>query len=164
MMGHRLLYIFILMGMFSGAFSQNKYTLSGTITDAESGEDLAGALLSVQHTSYNTICNPYGFYSITIPEGDFNIEVQFVGYENQLLEVNLHSNQVIDFTMKPVSYELDNIEVRGKAADQNITTSEMAIKIGVSPDAVKKHLAKLKMKNLIIRVGPDKGGHWEIVK
>ena len=50
------------------------------------------------------------------------------------------------------------------AADQNITTSEMAIKIGVSPDAVKKHLAKLKMKNLIIRVGPDKGGHWEIVK
>ncbi len=124
-MGHRFLYIFILMIMFSGAFSQNKYTLSGTITDAESGEDLAGALLSVQNSSYNTICNPYGFYSITIPEGNFNIEIQFVGYENQVLKVNLHSNQVIDFTMKPVSYELENIEVRGKSADHNVTSLGM---------------------------------------
>ncbi|MBW8332426.1 MAG: TonB-dependent receptor [Prolixibacteraceae bacterium] len=125
MMGHRLLYIFILMGMFSGAFSQNKYTLSGTIADAESGEDLAGAVLSVQNTSYNTICNPYGFYSITIPEGRFSIEVQFVGYENQLLEVDLHSSQVINFRMKSVAYELENIEVRGKSADHNVTSLGM---------------------------------------
>lgn len=121
----RFIFIFILMSVFSGAFSQNKYTISGTITDAESGEDLAGALLSVQNTSYNTICNPYGFYSITIPEGDFNIEVQFVGYENQLLEVDLHSSQVINFRMKSVAYELENIEVRSKRADHNVTSLGM---------------------------------------
>jgi len=124
-MGHRLLYIFILMSMYFGAFSQNKYTLSGTITDAESGEDLAGAILSVQNTSYNTICNPYGFYSITIPEGDFSIEIQFVGYGKELIKVNLHSSQVINFTMKSVSYELENIEVRGSGADHNITSLGM---------------------------------------
>ncbi|MDO9614672.1 MAG: TonB-dependent receptor, partial [Bacteroidota bacterium] len=125
MKGLRFIFIFILLSMFYGAFSQNKYTLSGTITDAESGEDLAGAVLSVQNTSYNTICNPYGFYSITIPEGNFSIEVQFVGYENQLLEVDLHSSKVINFRMKSVAYELENIEVRGKGADHNITSLGM---------------------------------------
>ncbi|MDP2113425.1 MAG: TonB-dependent receptor, partial [Bacteroidota bacterium] len=125
MKGLRFIFIFILLSMFYGAFSQNKYTLSGTITDAESGEDLAGAVLSVQNTSYNTICNPYGFYSITIPEGNFSIEVQFVGYENQLLEVDLHSSKVINFRMKSVAYELENIEVRGKGADQNVTSLGM---------------------------------------
>ncbi|MDP3434738.1 MAG: TonB-dependent receptor [Bacteroidota bacterium] len=125
MKGLRFIFIFILLSMFYGAFSQNKYTLSGTITDAESGEDLAGAVLSVQNTSYNTICNPYGFYSITIPEGNSSIEVQFVGYENQLLEVDLHSSKVINFRMKSVAYELENIEVRGKGADQNVTSLGM---------------------------------------
>ncbi len=125
MIGLRFIFIFILMSMFSCAFSQNKYTLSGTITDAESGEDLAGAVLSVQNTSYNTICNPYGFYSITIPEGNFSIEVQFVGYENQLLKVDLHYSHLINFRMKPVTYELENIEVRGKGSDHNVTSLGM---------------------------------------
>lgn len=57
MMGHRLFGILIFMSMFSIAFSQKKFTLSGTIADAESGEDLAGANLSVQNNNFNTASN-----------------------------------------------------------------------------------------------------------
>lgn len=121
----RLLGTFILWSMLSGAFAQSKYTLSGTISDVSSGEDLTGAVLSVQNTNYSTICNSYGFYSITIPEGDYHISIRLIGYENQLVPVQLHANQLINFKMKEISYELDNIEVRGERADQNITSLEM---------------------------------------
>ena len=125
MVGFRLLCTFILLGMFSGTFAQQKYTLSGTISDASSGEDLAGAIVSVENSNYSTICNSYGFYSITIPEGDYNISVRLMGYENQMTSVQLHSSLLINFRMNEISYELENVEVRGERADQNITSLEM---------------------------------------
>ena len=58
--------------LFQEAFSQQKFTLSGTIADDSSGEDLAGAVVVFQNSGYSTICNLYGFYSITVPEGDYD--------------------------------------------------------------------------------------------
>lgn len=45
-----------------------------------------------------------------------------------------------------------------------ITTEQMAARLGITPRAVEKHLSNLKAKGLLRRVGPDKGGHWEIVE
>lgn len=45
----------------------------------------------------------------------------------------------------------------------NITTIEMANKLGMARSGVAKQIAFLQKENLIRRVGPDKGGHWEIV-
>ena len=125
MTGLRLFCLFILLIMFSGAFSQKKYTLSGTRTDSDTGEDLAGAILSVQNTGYKALGNAYGFYSITLPEGDYTLGVQFVGYENQLVKVNFYSTQVINFKLKAVRYELDSVVVRGERADNNVTSLGM---------------------------------------
>ena len=43
------------------------------------------------------------------------------------------------------------------------TTNSLAELVGVSPKAIEKHLAKLKAEGIIVRIGPDKGGHWEVV-
>jgi hypothetical protein len=125
MFGIRLLFAFIFFMQFSGAIAQQKYTLSGKVSDESSGEDLAGAVLSIQNSNYSAICNAYGFYSLTIPEGDYNILVRFMGYENQLLSVNIHQNQVINFRIKATSYELENIDIHGEKSDRNITSLEM---------------------------------------
>ncbi len=45
-----------------------------------------------------------------------------------------------------------------------ITTEQMAARLGITPRAVEKHLSNLKAKGLLRRVGPDKGGHWEVVE
>ncbi len=45
----------------------------------------------------------------------------------------------------------------------SITTEQMAARLGISTRAVEKHLSNLKAKGLLRRVGPDKGGHWEVV-
>src|SRR5450759_2551934 len=104
----RIVIVISFVFAFSGAISQQKYTLSGTISDASSGENLTGTVVTVQNTSYSTGCNSYGFYSITIPEGEYNIQIRLMGYENQVVQVNLHSSQFMNFRLKSVSYELDN--------------------------------------------------------
>ncbi len=46
--------------------------------------------------------------------------------------------------------------------DPEITIAELAQQLGISDRAVKKQITKLKQQDLIRRVGPDKGGHWEV--
>lgn len=46
--------------------------------------------------------------------------------------------------------------------DANVTTTAMAEMIGVSRQSIAKHIAKLKEQGVIRRIGPDKGGHWEV--
>ena len=135
MMGFRLLGVFILCTMFLGSYAQSKYTLSGTISDSSSGEDLAGAILSVDSTSYSTICNSYGFYSLTIPEGDYSVSVRLMGYENQQISIQLHSNSVVNFRMKEIAYELENIEIRSDRADRNVTSLEMG-RVKINPKQI----------------------------
>jgi hypothetical protein len=125
MVGARLMVTLIFIAVFLGGYAQQKYTLSGSVADALSGEDLAGVILSVQNTTYVTICNSYGFYSLTVPEGDFKLSVRLIGYENQVIDVNLHSNQLLNLKMKEISFELENTEIRGQPANRNITSLDM---------------------------------------
>jgi len=125
MFGCRIVIVFSLLLISFGTFSQQKFTLSGTISDVSSGEDLAGAIISIQNTKYSAVCNSYGFYSITIPENDYSVKVQLLSYENQIIPIKLHSSQIINFKMKPISYELENVEVKGERADRNVTSIDM---------------------------------------
>jgi len=45
-----------------------------------------------------------------------------------------------------------------------ITIEKISEEIKISPKSVKENIKKLKQKGLIERIGPDKGGHWEIIK
>lgn len=46
--------------------------------------------------------------------------------------------------------------------DGSLTSASLAKRLGISPKAVEKHLANLKASGLLRRIGPDKGGHWEV--
>ena len=49
-------------------------------------------------------------------------------------------------------------------ASPDITLSEMATRLGMTRNGVDKNIRKLKDQGIIRRVGPDKGGHWEIIE
>ncbi|MBI5096940.1 MAG: winged helix-turn-helix transcriptional regulator [Nitrospirae bacterium] len=49
------------------------------------------------------------------------------------------------------------------AENKFVTIPELSNTLGISTTAVENNLAKLKSKKVIKRIGPDKGGHWEIV-
>ncbi len=130
--------IFVMLGFvlfFHGAFSIQKYTLSGTITDASGGENLAGAVLSVHNTSFSSACNAYGFYSLTIPEGNYQVIIRAMGYEPQTIAVNLHANRVLNVRLKAISFELGKVEVYGNSSAHNITSLDMG-SVKITPKQV----------------------------
>jgi len=48
--------------------------------------------------------------------------------------------------------------------DPVITIADLALRIGITDRAIKKQIEKLKAQGRIRRIGPDKGGHWEVVE
>ena len=63
-------------------FSQEKYTVSGIVADANNKETLIGVSLYIDETKTGISTNEYGFYSITLPKGDYTIILNYVGYQN----------------------------------------------------------------------------------
>ncbi|MEI6644688.1 MAG: winged helix-turn-helix transcriptional regulator [bacterium] len=49
-------------------------------------------------------------------------------------------------------------------ASANISTDEMASQLGITRKGIEWHIRKLKAENILHRIGPDKGGHWEVLK
>lgn len=112
--------------LISTTNAQNKFVVSGNIKDAATGEDLIGATVVVEGISNTgTISNTYGFFSISLPENSYVIRFQFIGYEAQLIPVNLTENRRLDIELHEKSIELGNIVVKGERADRNITSVEM---------------------------------------
>lgn len=89
-----LLTIFFILFFAPQSFGQAKYTLSGNITDKETGEIFIGASISVNKGSFGTSTNEYGYYSITLPEGTYNITISYIGLQS--VDTNLVLNQNIN--------------------------------------------------------------------
>jgi ATP-dependent DNA helicase RecG len=47
--------------------------------------------------------------------------------------------------------------------DEHITTNTIAETIGISVKGIEWQISKLKEEGIIKRIGPDKGGHWEVI-
>ena len=125
MIGRRIFYFISFFLFCNLAFAQPKFTFSGSVSDADTGEKLTGAILSFQNTDYLVVCNNYGFFSITIPEGNYQITIRYIGYKNESIQVELYSNQILDVKLSPSNYELENIEIRGNRSNENIRSLEM---------------------------------------
>ena len=52
--------------------------------------------------------------------------------------------------------------IRAISGNSYITRKELSKKLAVSENTLKENLSKLKKNNLLKRIGPDKGGHWEV--
>lgn len=109
------------------SFSQNKYTISGYVKAAESGEELIGATVAVPALSSGVSANVYGFYSLTLPEGTHEIVYSFLGYSDVKKTINLTENTKIDIELSESVRQLETVEIEAEAADKNIRSIEMSV-------------------------------------
>lgn len=70
-----------------------EYTISGTIKDAANGETIFGASVYSKGTTIGVTTNEYGFYSITVPEGNYDIVVSYMGYSDITKSIILREDQ-----------------------------------------------------------------------
>ena len=123
----KIIQILTLLVLFSfKSFSQERFTLNGYITDSESGESLIGATVFINEINSGTVTNPYGFYSITLDEGNYNIDFRYIGYTTISREINLSSNTKIDIELASSDIQLESVVVSDVAEDYNISSIEMS--------------------------------------
>ncbi len=104
-----------------------KFTISGTVKDASSGELLIGASVYIKELKTGAVSNIYGFYSISINEGDYNISYSFVGYQSIEKKIALHKSTSIDIEMQPKANNMKEVVIVDKAANKNVTDSKMSV-------------------------------------
>ena len=103
-----------------------QYTISGYLHDANSGETLLYASIQDQELGIGTTTNLYGFYSITLPVGSRKISFTYLGYETQVLEINLNQDRELNLDLQPTSATLQEVKVTAKAADEAIREVRMS--------------------------------------
>ncbi|NLU39068.1 MAG: TonB-dependent receptor [Bacteroidales bacterium] len=90
-----------------------KFTISGYISDAASGERLVNANIYETKSLKGTTANNYGFYSLSLPAGNIVINASFIGYEPQFLTISLSHDTVVNFGLKLNSDLIDEVTVVG---------------------------------------------------
>lgn len=103
------------------------YTISGNIKDAENGEDLIGAAIKVTGSGKGSVTNFYGFYSLTLPAGTYDLNIRYLGYQEINRQIDLQSDIKLDIEMSPEQEELDEVVVTAEKADANIKSTEMSV-------------------------------------
>lgn len=86
-------------------------TLSGFITDANNGEALIGATVIVSSLQIGATSNAFGFYSITLPKGHYEISYSFVGFKKSIQQIELNQSLSLNSTLQPTPSVLEEIIV-----------------------------------------------------
>ena len=107
--------------------AQNTFTLSGYIKNADDGETLIGATAYISDLGIGTSTNEYGFYSLSLEEGKYNVEFSYLGYTSQLQVIQLDQNVKLDIEMIASVAELEEVIVSAEAEDRNVSDIQMSV-------------------------------------
>jgi hypothetical protein len=122
-----ILLIFVLLASLS-ATAQKKYTISGYVRDAKTGEEIIGAYLLIQdHKTLGAVSNAYGFYSLTIPEGTYIMSAQSMGFENKKSQIILNQNLKLDFQLDQFTTQLQEVVITERKKNENLTKTQMGV-------------------------------------
>ncbi|MEZ5035613.1 MAG: TonB-dependent receptor [Chitinophagaceae bacterium] len=126
----------VIFAQKTGKEKTNRVVLNGYVKDSLSGESLIGASVVVNGAAKGVVSNLYGFYSITLPEGDYTITVSSVSYINKSLNVHLEKDVSYNFNLVPQSFVLSDVVVVSKPRDHNVKDAQLG-KINLSMNTVK---------------------------
>jgi hypothetical protein len=109
------------------AFSQEKYTLSGTISETQSGETMIGANVLIPSLQTGVVANEYGFYSITLPAGTYEIIYTSLGFADYKETITLTAALTKNVNLSISTETLDEIVLKADVEKTNIKTPQMSV-------------------------------------
>ncbi|MDG1394647.1 MAG: TonB-dependent receptor [Flavobacteriaceae bacterium] len=121
------LFFFFLVGLNLNVYAQEKFTLSGSIFEAEGQETLIGANVLILDLKTGTISNEYGFYSITLEKGTYQITISSIGYASLQETITLDRDISQNFTLNEARESLDEVLIETNIETLNIKTPQMSV-------------------------------------
>lgn len=119
--------VLVLLFFASIAFSQQRYTLSGTVSEAASNETMIGVTIAITELRTGTTTNEYGFYSLTLPKGNYELVITYLGYKDIKQSLNLNSDKKINFKMAEQAESLDEVIVTEDIERVDIRKPQMSV-------------------------------------
>ncbi len=116
----------LLLGTLN-AQAQEKYTVSGYVKDIANGEGLIGVSVYIREASTGVVTNPYGFYSITLPQGEYSLVFSYIGYQKLTERLTLNADQRLNVEMSTESKQLEEVVISTKKEDENVRSLEMSV-------------------------------------
>lgn len=105
--------------------AQEKYTVSGYVSDAESGETLIGAsVFPAQQPELGTATNTYGFFSLTLPEGDWTLVFSYLGYQEKRISIELDGDNEWRIQMEP-GLTIEEVVVSSEQEESQVSSTAM---------------------------------------
>lgn len=108
------LLLFILGTLTS--YSQEKFTLSGTVFDLKTNETLIGVNIFIPDIKTGITTNEYGFYSLTLPKGTYKIRISYLGYETIEETISLEHNIKKNYNLVETGKQLEEVVITEKTA------------------------------------------------
>jgi hypothetical protein len=122
------LLIFLFFIFLHTVSAQEKYTISGTIKDKKNGETVIGAIVRVNELKgTGAATNEYGFYSLTLPKGNYTLSFEFLGYKTQTVSITLDKNQKTDIAFEENSQELNEVTVSATRDNERVTSAQTGV-------------------------------------
>ncbi|MEP2668409.1 MAG: TonB-dependent receptor [Cyclobacteriaceae bacterium] len=90
---------------------EKKSTLSGFIKDNGNGEALIGATIWVEELRLGTTSNVFGFYSLTVPAGVYDVSVSYIGFTRGTEKIDLQTSQTHNVNLQGAPAVLEEIIV-----------------------------------------------------
>ncbi|HAF78917.1 MAG TPA: hypothetical protein DCG42_16525 [Maribacter sp.] len=106
---------------------QQKYTLSGTISEVSSNETLIGVTVAIPELKTGVTTNEYGFYSITLPEGTYTVLISYLGFEDITQQITLTENRRKDFLLSEEAEQLEEVVVTENVEKMDIRKPQMSV-------------------------------------
>lgn len=139
----------LLSGNINFSEIPKKVTISGYLSDRDNGERLVGVTIYDINLRIGTSTNAYGFYSLTIPSGNFDLQFSYIGYQTQHEKGVVDNDMTLNISLKEVETALGEVIVEGRRKDENVRSTEMS-------------LVKLDIKT--IRMIPSLLGEVDLIK
>ncbi|MEN6454567.1 MAG: carboxypeptidase-like regulatory domain-containing protein, partial [Prolixibacteraceae bacterium] len=125
----RLLCLFMIILWVSELQAENaekkRFTVSGYVKDSSNGETLIGATIVAAGSSLGTATNAYGFYSLSLDPGQYELQFGYIGFKTGSRVVNLKGDVTINIELDPQTQQLEEFEVVGNKQGVDLRKPEM---------------------------------------
>lgn len=124
-MKRQILFLLLCINLYGN--SQERFTLSGTVFENQGNETLIGANIIIDKLKTGTISNEYGFYSITLAKGVYELTISNIGYSTIKKTIILDKDIIKDFTLSEATEALDEVLIETNIESLNIRTPQMSV-------------------------------------
>jgi hypothetical protein len=127
----------LILSVFFANAAMCQSMLKGTVKDASTSEALVGATVYIKAIQKGDVADMNGNFSFAVPNGNYVLEVAFMGYETQKIDVVVPSSKNLIVKLKNSVENLSSVEITEVKTNRNIVVNEMG-HIDLSIKAIKQ--------------------------